>query len=69
MADDTLNARQGRIAALVIAVAGVLAVVAPWLTRALGLPPRYEVLFYLFSLAGFVWALVVTFGIWQRGRK
>ncbi len=69
MADDPANARQGRIAALVIVAAGILAVIAPWLTTALGLAPHYEILFYMFSLAGFVWSLVVTFGIWKKTRK
>ncbi len=66
---DPTNARQGRTAALVIAAAGILAVAAPWLTTALGLAQRYEILFYLFSLAGFVWSLVVTWTIWHKARK
>ncbi|MEJ6477768.1 MAG: DUF5337 family protein [Octadecabacter sp.] len=31
--------------------------------------PRYEILFYLFSLAGFIWSLVVTYNIWQKNHK
>ncbi len=66
---DPEIARQRRTAALVIVAAGMLAVAAPWLTKALGLAPHYEILFYLFSLAGFVWSLVVTWTIWQKARK
>ena len=62
-------AKQARTAGLVIACSGILAVLAPWLTTALGLAPRYEILFYLFSLAGFIWSLVVTYNIWQKNHK
>ncbi len=61
-------ARQGRIAAIVIAAGGLLAIVAPWLTTVLGLSIRFEMLFYLISLAAFTWALVVTYRIWRKRR-
>ncbi|KQI68515.1 hypothetical protein SAMN05428995_103428 [Loktanella sp. DSM 29012] len=64
--DDTT--RQGRIAALVIAGAGLLAILAPWLVAVTGLAPRFEILFYLISLAAFIWSLVVTVRIWQKTR-
>ena len=60
--------RQGRIAALVIAAGGLLAILAPWLVAVLGLAPRFEILFYLISLAAFIWSLVVTVRIWQKTR-
>ncbi|RYH03276.1 hypothetical protein EU805_06015 [Salipiger sp. IMCC34102] len=62
------TARQGRIAAIVIAAGGVLAILAPWLVAVTGLPPRFEILFYLISLAAFIWSLVVTVRIWQKTR-
>ncbi|MEY1555055.1 DUF5337 family protein [Yoonia sp. R2331] len=65
--DDT--ARQGRIIAITIAIAGVLAIAAPWLTTALGLAPKFEILFYLISLAAFIWSLVVTWKLWQKTRS
>ena len=65
--DDT--ARQGRIAAVVIATAGVLAMLAPWIVAQLGLAPKYEILMYLVSMAAFIWSLVVTLRIWQKTRQ
>jgi hypothetical protein len=62
---DSALARKGRIAAVVIAASGLLAILAPWLTAALGLPLRFEFLFYLAAMAGFVWALVVSLQIWR----
>ncbi len=61
--------RQGRTAALVIAGSGLLAIFAPFLVRGLGLAPRFEILIYLFALAGFAWALIVTFQIWRKGQN
>ena len=61
--------RMGRTAALVIAGSGLLAIFAPFLVRAFGLAPRFEILIYLFALAGFAWALIATFQIWRRGQK
>ncbi|WP_114966778.1 DUF5337 domain-containing protein [Alkalilacustris brevis] len=57
--------RQGRIAALVIAVSGLAAIFAPLLVQVAGLPVRFEFLIYLLALAGFAWALIVTFQIWR----
>ena len=65
---DPKLARQGRIAALVIAGAAILSVFAPVITDALGFSPRFEVLLLLFALAAFIWALVVALRIWQKSR-
>ena len=65
---DQDTARMGRQAAIVIACAGLLSIFAPQLTRMLGAEPRVEMLFYLFSLAGFIWSLVVTWKLWQKTR-
>ncbi|MCF6445297.1 DUF5337 family protein [Nereida sp. MMG025] len=67
--EDAKLARQGRIAALVMAGGGLLAILAPAIIQSLGLTVRHEILLYLFSLAAFFWALVVTFQIWQKRRK
>lgn len=65
--DETV-ARQGRLVAIVIALGGLIAIIAPWLTNILGLPIRFEMLFYLIALAAFVWALAVSYQIWRKSR-
>ncbi|WP_208351234.1 DUF5337 domain-containing protein [Pseudaestuariivita rosea] len=67
--EEKAMARQGRTAGLVMAGAGVLSIAAPWLVRTLGLQPRVEFLFYLISMAAFIWALFLTWQIWQKNRK
>lgn len=66
--DEALR-RQGRIAALVIAGSGLAALAAPILVVLVGLPLRFEILIYLLALAGFSWALIVTFRIWRARQK
>ncbi len=61
--------RKGRITGSVIAASGVLAILAPWLVQVLRLEPRFEMLFYFFSLAGFVWAFVNIYQIWRARRN
>ena len=61
-------AKQGRTAAIVIAIAGLLSIFALQLTRLLGAAPRVEMVFYLISLAAFIWSLVVTWKLWQKTR-
>ncbi|AVO37210.1 DUF5337 domain-containing protein [Pukyongiella litopenaei] len=60
---DTAISRRGRITALVIVAGGVAALLAPWLVFVLGLPMRYEMLFYFAAMAAFVWALVNIYQI------
>ncbi|WP_149866414.1 DUF5337 family protein [Tropicimonas marinistellae] len=62
---DRAFARRGRVVAVVIAAAGLLAIFAPVLVQVTGLPARYEMLFYFASLAAFVWALVVALRMWR----
>lgn len=71
MADnhDEDTQKQGRTIAITIAAAGMLSIFAPWLTASLGLAPRFEILFYLISLAAFIWSLVVTWKLWQKTRN
>ena len=66
---DAQNAKTGRMIAIVIALAALLSIFAPVLTRTLGLSPRFEMLLYLFSLAGFIWSLVVTWKLWQKTKE
>lgn len=66
---DQQLTKQGRVAGAVIAVGGLLAITAPWLTNILGLPIRFEMLFYLISIAAFVWALVVTLQIRRKRQE
>lgn len=68
-ANQSQNAQKGRVAAVVIAVGGLIAIVAPWLTDILGLPMRFEMLFYMLSLAAFFWAMVVLWQIRRAGRE
>ena len=63
------TARQGRIAAVVIALAGVLAMLAPWIVAQTGIAPKFEILMYFVSMAAFIWSLAVTLKIWQKTRN
>ena len=58
-------ARQGRTIALVIAGAGLAAILAPWLVAIAGLPVRYEMLIYFAAMGAFLWALVVAARLWR----
>ena len=65
---DRATARQARIVAVVVAVTMVLWLAAQWIGGKLGLPARFAFLFDLAALAGFFWALVVSFQIWRKRR-
>lgn len=65
---DAAHARRGRVVGAVIALAGLAALLAPWIVAALGLPLRYEMLIYFAALAAFVWALAVTYQLWRARR-
>lgn len=62
------RAGRGQVAAVVIIVSALASVLAPAIVTGLGLAPRFEMLIYLFAMAGFVWAFVVTLQLW-RARK
>ena len=66
---DRQLARQARFVALVIAATMLLWMAAQYVGRELGLAARYVFLFDMFALAGFVWALVVTYQIWRKRRE
>ena len=61
-------ARQARIVSIVIAATMVGWMGAQWVGGQLGLPERYVFLVDLFALAGFLWALIVTWQIWRKRR-
>ena len=67
--DEMARARQARLAALVMAVTIVLWVVLGWIGRDYGWDPRYAFLIDFAALAGFAFALIVTFRVWQQGRS
>jgi len=46
----------------------ILWMLAQFIGGQLGLPTHYVFLFDLFALAGFSWALVVTWQIWRKRR-
>ena len=60
--------RQARLVSIVIAGTMILWMLAQWLGGKLGLPAKYAFLIDLFALAGFLWALIVTWQIWRKGR-
>jgi hypothetical protein len=62
------NGRDARIVAVVIAATMVLWIGAQWLGGALGWEARYAFLIDFLALAGFLWALIVTYQIWRRRR-
>ncbi len=61
-------ARQGRVVSLVIALTAILWMAAQWIGGKIGLPDQYVFLFDLLALAGFLWALIVTWQIWRKSR-
>jgi threonine/homoserine/homoserine lactone efflux protein len=61
-------ARQGRLVAVVIAATMVVWMIAQWAGGELGLEARYAFLFDFLALAGFLWAMIVTFQIWRKRR-
>ncbi|MGY6706438.1 DUF5337 domain-containing protein [Roseinatronobacter sp.] len=66
---DMALARQARLAGAVMAVAIVAWVVLGWMGREFGWDPRYAFLIDFAALAGFAWALIVTFRIWRQGKR
>ena len=66
---DLSLAREARLVAVIIAVTMVLWVGLQWLGGQLGWDPSYAFLFDLAALAAFIWALVVTWRIWQRQKR
>lgn len=62
-------ARQGRLVAIVIAVAFSLWLAANVAGRELGLPPEYAFLFDFAALGAFIWAIIVAIRLWRERRS
>ena len=63
------HARQGRLAALVIAGAMLLWMGVQFFGAQLGLPLRWVFLADFAALGAMAWALIVTFGIWRSRQR
>ncbi len=61
--------RKTRMVAIVIALTTIGWLLAQFVGKQIGLAGRYALLFDLFALAGFFWALVVTYQIWRQRRE
>ncbi len=66
---DRSNGRLARQISIVIAATMILWMAAQWIGGTLGLPDEYVFLFDLFALAGFLWALIVTWQLWRKTRQ
>jgi hypothetical protein len=64
-----MRVAQGRLAGLSIALTGVLWVLATWAGEHWDWPQRTRALFDLAALAGFGFAMIVTYRIWRARRK
>jgi len=64
--DDKALARQARVVALVIAGTMLVWMGAQWAGDTWGVETRFLILADLLALAGFLWALVVTYQIWRK---
>jgi Family of unknown function (DUF5337) len=62
-------ARQQRLVAFVLAGTMIAWVGLQWMGGVMGWDARYAFLFDLAALAGFIWALVVTYQIWRQRRN
>ena len=63
------SARQGRVAATVIAVTGVFWIASTFAGSQLGWSNRTQALFDLAALAGFAWALIAIYRIWRARQE
>ena len=66
--EEMALARQARLAGVVVAAAMLIWLAAQWAGPALGIDGSYALLIDFFTLAAFVWALVVAVRIWRRRR-
>lgn len=63
---DRALARQGRQVAVVIAAVTLFWMGAQWIGGEMGWEPRFVFLFDMLALAGFLWAMIVTYQIWRK---
>ena len=66
---DRQNALQSRLVGVVLAGTMVFWLGAQWLGGVMGWQARFAFLADFAALAGFVWALLVTYRIWRRRQK
>lgn len=69
MANSGHEAKAGQRAALFLAGVALVWILATWAGGALGLSARVRALFDLFALAGFGWALWMTYQVWRNRRN
>ena len=70
--DPELNRRsghEGRVVAVVIAATALLWLGAQWIGGQMGWASRYVFLIDFLALAGFLWAMIVTYQIWRKRRN
>jgi hypothetical protein len=67
--NDQKRAHQAKRAALVIAGTMCLWLLLQLIGAQYDWQPKYALLIDLAALAGFIWALVITFQIWRQGRR
>jgi spore maturation protein SpmA len=60
--------RKAKRVALVIAGTMLIWLGGQRIGGELGLPPKYALLIDLAAMAGFIWAMVVTYQIWRASR-
>ena len=65
-AHDIKRGRQVRLVAFVIAATMILWMGGQWLGGHFGWETRFVFLFDLAAIAGFIWALAVTYQIWRK---
>ena len=65
---QTSASRKPRLVALVIAGTMLLWLGGQRIGGELGLAPKYTLLIDLAAMAGFIWAMVVTYQIWRASR-
>ncbi|MBV7409450.1 DUF5337 family protein [Maritimibacter sp. DP1N21-5] len=66
---DQTRARQGRTAAVVIALSGLVSIVGTGFGAQLGLSNRAMGLIGLAAMGGFAFGLILAVRIWLAGRK
>ena len=66
--DPQAHGRQVRRVALVIAGTMLLWILAQLIGAQYGWAPKYALLVDMAAVAGFIWALVVTYQIWRASR-
>lgn len=64
-AKDTVLAQRGRQAAIVLVVTGLFWILTTWMGARMGLDNRTRGLFDLIALAGFGYALWLTWQVWR----